>query len=98
MRKQRATCGEVLGCARTNVRGKPQLRIADRTVIKRASIAQSCSGKLRTPSAVEYERTRPLHLRYQEQNRHQERIVLSLRAVEQHRETIRRREMGFESV
>jgi hypothetical protein len=97
MRKQRAKCGEVLGCARTNVRGKPQLRIADRTVIKRASFAQSCSGKLRTPSTVEYERTRPLHLRYQEQDRHQEQNVLSLRAIVRHRETIRRREMGFES-
>ena len=98
MRKQRATCGEVLGCARTNVRGKPQLRIADRTVMNRASFAQSCSGQLRTPSAVEYERTRPPHLRYQERNRHQEQNVLSLRAIVRHSEPIRRREMGFESV
>jgi len=92
MRKQRATCGEVLGCARTNARGKPRLRIADRTVFNRASIAQPRSGKLWTLSAVECERTRPLH------HRHQERIVLSLRVLERHSETIRRREMGFESV
>ena len=92
MRRQRATCGEVLDCARTNVCGKPRLRIADRSVFNRASIAQSRSGKLRTPSAVEYERTLPLH------HRHQERIVLSLRVLERHSETIRRREMGFESV
>jgi hypothetical protein len=73
------------------VRGKQRLRIADRTVFNRASIAQSRSGKLKTLSAVEYEPIRPLHRRHQEQN------VLSLRAVERHSETIRRREIGFES-
>lgn len=91
MRKQQVTCGEVLGHAHKNVSGKPRLRVADRAVFIRTSIAQSCSDKLRTLSAVEYERTRPLHRRYQEQN------VLSLRAIVRHSETFRRCEIGLES-
>lgn len=71
--------------------GKQRLRIADRTFFNRASIAQPHSGKLKTLSAVEYERPRTLYRRHQEQN------VMSLRAVERHSETIRRRDIGFES-
>ena len=53
--------------------------------------ALSHPGKLKTLSAVEYERTGPPHHRHQEQN------VLSLRAIERHSETIRRHDTGFES-
>ena len=70
---------------------KQRLRIADCTAFNRASIALSHPGKLKTLSAVEYERTGPPHHRHQEQN------VLSLRAIERHSETIRRRDTGFES-
>jgi hypothetical protein len=76
---------------RTRV-GTQRLRIADRTVFNRASIAQSRSGKLKALSAVEYEHTWPLY------RRHQERNILSLRALERHSETIRRRNIGFKSV
>jgi len=71
--------------------GKQRLRIPDRTFFNRASIAQSRSGKLKALSAVEYEHTWPLY------RRHQERNILSLRAVERHSETIRRRNYGFKS-
>jgi hypothetical protein len=70
---------------------KQRLRIADRIVFNCASIAQSRSGKLKTLLAVEYKRTRAPHHRHQEQN------VMWLRAVERNSETIRRRNIGFES-